>query len=173
MSKIYIFAIAIFALAFVACTENNTNVNAEKMALEKMAKTPGFTWIYLEMDKYEPKAEILPEIQRKFNSAEHTFIVFAKPSCSCPGKHLQTPAFLKTLETAGIPLDKCELYSLSSINNNHPYESTIKLKDLPTIIVMKAGKPVYSVSDTINTITNANPNSGITVEDALLLGLTE
>jgi len=172
MNHIYkFFALLAVVLLFSACTENNTNVTAEQMTIQGLAKTPGFTWITLEIAKYTPTDSIITEIKEIYNPELHSFIVFAKPSCSCPGKHLQTPEFLKTLEVAGIPLNKCEIFSVSSTNNKHPYQDKITIKELPTIIVLKANEPIFSVSETINNINATNPNAGITVEEALLLGL--
>lgn len=165
--------LVLLASIIFGCSENATNINAEQMTLQNLSKTPGFTWIYMEIEKYNPNDSIINEIQTAFNAELHSFVVFAKPSCSCPGKHLQTPAFIKTLETAGIPIDKCEIFSMSSANNKHPYDELITVKELPTIVVMKAGQPVFSVSETINNMNATNPNSGITVEQALLLGLAK
>jgi hypothetical protein len=173
MNHIYkLFALLVAVMLVSACTENNTNVTAEFMTIDGLAKTPGYTWIPLELAKYEPKDSIITEIKENYNPESHSFIVFAKPSCSCPGKHLQTPAFLKTLEVAGIPLDKCEIYSVSSTNNKHPYQDRITLTELPTILVKSRGS-FFSVSETINNINATNPNASITVEEALLLGLSD
>lgn len=161
-------AIAVFA---ISCNDNNTNIVAEQMSLTQLGKTPGFTWIYSEMDKYNPTDSIVDEIKLAYNSGMHRFIVFAKPSCSCPGKHMITPSFIKTLEVANIPLDKCEIFTMSAVGNQHPYIATITLKDLPTILVLKGDEPIFSISDTMNSAVEGNPNFGITVEGALLLGL--
>jgi hypothetical protein len=154
-----------------ACSDNPTNVTAEKMSLPQLVITPGYTWFNYELDNYQPDSFIINEIKATYNSSEHSFIIFAKPSCSCPGKHKQSPEFVKTLKQANIPIEKCEFYSMTSINNFHPLQESIVIKELPTIVVLKNGVPVFSVSDTLNNINNANPNNAIKVEQSLLFGL--
>jgi len=155
----------------MACSDNATSVNAEKMTLQEFVKMPGFTWFNYEFNNYQPDDFIVKEIQKKYNSSEHSFVIFAKPSCSCPGKHIQTSEFYKTLEKAQIPFDKCELFSVTSINNEHPYKSTISLHELPTIIILKNGNPIFSVSDTLNITNSTNKNNDMKIEESLLIGL--
>ena len=173
MKHIYkLFAMLVAVMLVAACTENNTNVTAEEMTIQELAKTPGFTWIPIRISEYTiDNDSIITGIKANYNPELHSFIIFAKPSCSCEGKHNQTPEFLKTLEVAGIPFDKCEIFSVTGTNNKHPYQDKITLTELPTILVMKANEPVFSVSETINNINATNPKAGITVEGALLLGL--
>ena len=160
-----------FPVVFISCSDENTNINAEKMTFEELEKTPGYTWFSFEIDKYEPENNVVLDIKEKFDPSKHRFILFVKPSCSCPGKHLQSPGFVKTLENAGISIDKCEIFSMSSATNLHPYMDIIKINELPAIIVMKGDMPVYSVSDTVNKSLVYNPNASLKVEQALLLGL--
>jgi thioredoxin-related protein len=165
-----IFAVFL-TLILISCSENSTNVSAEKMTVPELAITPGYTWFSYEYDNYKPDETVITDVKSKYSESEHTFLIFAKPSCSCPGKHKQTPEFFKSLAEANISESKCEIYSLSSINTNHPYKDIITINELPTIIVLKNGVPVFSITDTINNMNITNPSNALTVEKSLLLGL--
>lgn len=169
VTKILAGILLIFSL--FACSDNSTNVTAEKMSLNQLAVTPGYTWFNYELVAYQPNIAVVDEVKNQFNSSEHSFLVFAKPSCSCPGKHKQTPEFFKTLNLASIPVEKCEIYSMSSISTNHPFKDQITIKELPTILILKNGVPVYSISDTVNAMNEINPSTALNVEQALLEGL--
>ncbi len=158
-------------LAIMSCSDNNTNITAEKMTIVQLSETPGFTWIPLEMEKYVPNDTVIQKISTTFDPATHRFIIFAKPSCSCPGKQLQTPYFFKTLNAANIPLDKCEIFTMSSLTNKHPYSEIITLDDLPTVVVLKGDVPVYTITDAICNVSKIKQNAGVSVESALLNGL--
>jgi hypothetical protein len=169
--------IKLFTLAFlitllaISCSDNNTNVTAEKMSMNQLSETPGFSWVYVEMERYTPNDSVIQEIMKAYDPAVHSFILFAKPSCSCPGKQLHTPYFFKTLEAANIPVDKCEIFTMSSLTNNQPYSEIITLTDLPTIVVMKGDVPVFTITDEISNVSSTNQNTGLSVESALLSGL--
>ncbi|MDX9790427.1 MAG: hypothetical protein WC313_08715 [Candidatus Kapaibacterium sp.] len=169
----YIYALIILAaMIFIsACSENSTNITAEKVTVDQLATIPGYTWFNHEIDKYEPLPSVIQEIKETYNPSLHKFVVFMKPSCSCPGKHLQSPGFMKVLQESDIDLNLVEFFTMSNLTNNHPYSEMIILKELPTIIVLKATEPVYSVSDTLNSVNSPNSTPNLTIENALLNAL--
>ncbi len=132
----------------ISCESNPVAPQAELMDLNELAKTPGFQWFDLEIDKYQPEQSIIPQLQSKFNSSTDSLIIFVKPSCSCPGTQQYFPALIKTLREANIPLSNYKVYSMNSTNNRHPYENIFKVNQLPTFFLKNGDKAVYSISDT-------------------------
>ncbi|GAB1370487.1 hypothetical protein MASR1M45_05480 [Candidatus Kapaibacterium sp.] len=161
----------VVSVIIASCSDTGNNVTAEKMTIQQLAVTPGYTWFNFEFNQYTPDSFAITEIKKEYNADAHSFVIFAKPSCSCPGKHKQTPEFVKTLDLSQIPMDKCQIYSMASVSNNHPFKGAIEIKELPTIVVLKNGVPVFSVTDTLNSLNDNNPNNPMTIEQTLIMGL--
>lgn len=137
-----------FVSFIISCESNPVASEAELMNLTELSKTPGFQWFDLEIDKYNPDTSSINLIKQEFNPAEYNIVMYVKPSCSCPGTQQQFPALIKTLRQAGISELSYKVYSMNSEAALHPYDSIFKVNELPTFILFKDNKPVYSIGDT-------------------------
>jgi len=47
------------------------------------------------------------------------------------------------------PSSHYQILVMNSISNNHPYQSKINIKVLPTIMLLKNTNPIYCLTDTL------------------------
>lgn len=157
----------------ISCEDSPNQYTAQKMQIDNLVKTPGYSWFDVEYNAYEPSQQIVDEIKNNFDQQKHKFLVFLKPACSCPGTHKLFPAFVKSMRMSDIPDASIEYYSMRSNRDAYPYSELFTLNELPAFIVLKDGIPIYSVTDTILTRTTIeyelDPNFPVEmfVEDAL------
>lgn len=170
MKKI-ILAIIFSTAAFISCSENSTIPNALRYEFSEISNLPGYGWFNEEFEAYVIDSSKIDLIRQTYNPSVHKFLMFTRPSCTCPGAHKRFPAVFKVLQAADIPLASMEFYSFSSTQSKHPYDSLITVSSLPAFIIMKSGQPIYSIADTMNFNTYyqiAYPN---TFEDIIYEGL--
>ncbi|HRP02566.1 MAG TPA: hypothetical protein PLE30_07965 [Candidatus Kapabacteria bacterium] len=148
MKKISAFILLCFIYLLISCESNPVNSNAELMDIAVLSKTPGYQWFDLEIEKYQPDANVITQLQSAFTNPNDSIIIFVKPSCSCPGTQQYFPALIKTLREANIPLANYKVYSMNSKTANHPYENIFKVNELPTFFLKNGNNAVYSISDT-------------------------
>lgn len=137
-----------FVSFIISCESNPVASEAELMDLVELSKTPGFQWFDLEIDKYQPDSNLINQIKQEFKASTFNLVMYVKPSCSCPGTQQQFPALIKTLRESGISEANYKVYSMNSEAALHPYDSIFKVNELPTFILFKDNKPVYSIGDT-------------------------
>ncbi|MFP4368234.1 MAG: hypothetical protein ACOC2K_02685 [Bacteroidota bacterium] len=149
--KITNYFTAFFLIFFaLSCSESPISSNAEKMTLQEIKKISGFQWFNSEWSSYETNSEFVDSMRTVYDPLKHTFLLFVKPSCTCPGIHNYFPKFAKALDAAGVNESNYEIFMMNSINNNHPNEDIVDLNFLPAFYVLKYGNPVYSVMDTFD-----------------------
>ena len=137
-----------FVYLLISCESNPVSSEAELMDLAVLSKTPGFQWFDLEIDKYQPDTALVNQIKTTYNPSVYSLVLYVKPSCSCPGTQQQFPAFIKTLREAGISETNYKVYSMNSEAAIHPFDSIFKVNELPTFILLKNNRPIYSIGDT-------------------------
>ncbi len=144
---IQLFALVILGL-FVSCESNPVASEADIMDIVVLSKTPGYQWYDIEVENYQPDSNIVNQIKDKFDPALDSFVLYVKPSCSCPGTQQQFPAIMKVFNSAGIPSTNYKIYSMSSEMTKHPFESIFKVNELPSFFLMRSSNAIYSISDT-------------------------
>lgn len=145
-SLINIALIALFSLFVLSCNDNSVDPSAQLYSLEDIKIRPGFNWIELEMDKYNPDPLKIEEIHSNYDVNTNKIYMFGKPSCTCSGDHNQLAYFLKILEEADIPESNFEIYSMGSVSDDYPFVDDFQIKRLPEFFVEKNGT-FYSIID--------------------------
>ena len=158
----------IFFAGIYSCSED-TVYNAKPLTLEELKSLPGFLWFSPEYDAYKPDSARLIQIKNAFVPDEHRFIFYASLTCSCTLPQEKFPRAVKTLDSAGIDKSYYEIYSMTSTIYRQPYDTIFKVNKLPALMIMKKGKPVFSVIDSMNAAKGADTLKKI--EDYVLEGL--
>lgn len=172
MYRIYFILIALILL-LLSCNEYSTNVEADLTDYESMIRQPGFQWIPVRQNDYEPLPDKIDSIKKYYKSSEYSFLIFAKPSCTCEGPHNQLAYLFKIFELSEIDYNDSEIYAMNSIRNIHPYEDTLKINDLPAFFVLKNGEPFYSIRDTLTKRVEESQNKDKTLEGILYEALNQ
>ena len=129
-------------------TPEEPELTAQRLMIDDLTKTPGFTWFVAEMNRFEPRPELLPPITAAFQTAsEKKVCIFVKASCSCRGTQRLFPQIVKTLLDANVPEDRIEVWSMRTEQDRHPYEAMFKISALPSIYVIDNGIVRDSVQD--------------------------
>ncbi len=149
MKKLLILTAALL-FGLVACSDTATAPDAIGYKIDELSNLPGYGWFQEEYNLYDVDTNKINTIRQVFNPQEFKIIYFTRPSCSCPGSHKSFPAINKILNEAGVPIENMEFYSLNSLKSRHPYDSLFQLSYLPSFVIMKNGKAIYSVIDTLN-----------------------
>ncbi len=149
MKKLLLIIIAL-SLGFVSCDDSSTDAEAFLTDYDKMLSQPGFQWIPLRKDQYEPKPEFVDSVKKYFDANIFDFYMFAKPSCTCEGSHNQIAYLFDIFDEAEISYDNCSVYAMNSINNTHPFEEILVINELPAFYVLRNGEVYYSIRDTLN-----------------------
>ena len=171
MKILKIMMILVIYLFFVRCSDDNTVSDAIPYKIEDLNKLPGYGWFYGEYDKYNVDTNTVKLIQQRYNPSIHKILIYSMPSCACPGrKYERFPQFYKILQSVGISNDQVEFYSLNSLRSRHPYDSVIIVTTLPAFYVIKQGKPVYSLADTMDYNIYYGKPYPIKLEELLLEG---
>ncbi len=172
MKTLKFIIIVVTFLFLVKCSDDNSVSDAIPYKIEDLNKLPGYGWFYQEYDKYDVDTNLVKLIQHQYNSSIHKILIYSMPSCACPGrKYERFPQFYKILQNVGISHDKIEFYSLNSLRSRHSYDSVIVVTTLPAFYVLKQGKPVYSIADTLDFNIYYGKQYPIKLEELLLEGL--
>ncbi|HOK14300.1 MAG TPA: hypothetical protein PLU67_10470 [Candidatus Kapabacteria bacterium] len=171
MKLLKVVILVVIFLFIVKCSDDNSVSDAVPYKIEDLNKLPGYGWFYQEYDKYEVDTNIVKLIRQEYNQSMHRILIYSMPSCACPGKRYERfPQFYKILQSVGISNEKVEFYSLSSLRSRHPYDSVIVVTTLPAFYVLKQGKPVYSITDTLDFNIYYGKPYPIKLEELLLEG---
>lgn len=166
--------LCLLALTVAACDDAPTTTVDQrlgKMSVEQFRADPGYSiWFDQGYDAYPGTAgdarvrfdEKVAAIRASFDPTRHSVIMVVKPSCSCQKTQQTMPAVLKTLDAAGVPHSKIEVWitdarmaGIDEIRGTH--QPTIT--DAPTFIVSKDGVEKGRIEDL--------PEAGKTVEEML------
>ena len=148
MKKI-IFTVCVLVL-FSACENNKIENFARKTTVEDIKQNPDFAFWFLSGYKNYNVSQILSqEIQDNFDAEKHSFLIYTAPDCLCGSDYLKFPAFIKVLDSAGISEDFYQIFIVQNVATQHPYSEIFKLNSIPAFAILKDGKFIYSVSDTL------------------------
>lgn len=149
--RIYILALAMLASVFAwQCSETvSTGEDARLVTEAELVKIPGYDWYSAVKSVYHPDSATVKQIISEFDSSRHKFVVFSMPACACDNNQKLFPKAMKVLDTAGVPMKNIEMYTIKNNRSRHPYDSAITLHFIPTIVLMKDGKPIYSIIDSV------------------------
>mgnify|MGYP000861587279 CR=1 FL=1 len=167
--NLYILALAmLIAIAGWQCSETvSTSEDARLVTETELVKIPGYDWYTPVKLVYYPDPDTILAIKDEFDSSRHSFLVFSMPACACDNNQKLFPKAMKVLDTSGISMKFIEMYTVKNNKTKHPYDSLITLRFIPTIILMKDGKPVYSIIDSVIDQSIAN----YTIEGEILRAL--
>jgi hypothetical protein len=149
MKKIALLIVS-FALFLSSCDDSATNVEAELTNYETIILQPGFQWIPLRKEQYEPVSDVIDSIKKYYKPDIFSFYIFAKPSCTCEGAHNQIAFLFDIFDEADIDYSNSMIYAMNSINNIHPYQDILTINELPAFYVLKNNNITYSLRDTLN-----------------------
>ncbi|MBU3699760.1 MAG: hypothetical protein FGM33_07090 [Candidatus Kapabacteria bacterium] len=129
-------------------TPAEPELSAQQLMVDDLVKTPGFTWFVAEMNRFSPRAELLPPITAAFGASSGKKVcIFVKASCSCRGTQRLFPQIVKTLLDANVSEDRIEVWSMRTEKDRHPYEGLVSISALPSIYVIDNGVVRDSVQD--------------------------
>ncbi|MCX6140464.1 MAG: hypothetical protein NTX15_06500 [Candidatus Kapabacteria bacterium] len=157
MKSLIVLTVACF-VGFTACTTTDApESSAEILTMDKLTKTPGYSWFVAEMSTYSPDSTVISEISTSMSaSTDRKVCIFVKPSCSCRGTQRLFPQVVKTLVAANVDMSRVEIWSMRSESDKQPYQPTITLTHLPAIYILDKGAVRSVVSDLDYTDTNAD-----------------
>jgi hypothetical protein len=155
--------VALGALALASCEDTpaatTSPVRLGKMSVEEFRAEPSYAiW-------FDPTYQGFPgtaapdvarfnanveQIRAAFDADHHSVMMIVKPTCSCANTKQYMPQVLRTLDAAGIPHEKIEIWvtdshmgGFDSIKNTHNPEITVA----PTFMVMKDGVEKGRIAD--------------------------
>lgn len=160
----------VFALFMVSCENDESTKEAELITYSELLNQAGFEWFPTRYQEYQVNDSLITLISENYNSEEHEFVMFVKPSCGCEGTQEIFPAIVKILDEAGIDSEKYTFYAMGDEDFNHPYIESIDINDLPTCVTLKNGIPVYSMLDSLAFI-EAREQDTVLLEHPILYSL--
>jgi len=146
--------ISIFVLA--ACSSQEPTDAAQQLTFDELTKTPGYAWFPAEMSSYTPDPAMVDSVSHHYKESEQKICIFVKPTCSCTGTKRLFPRTVKTLQAAGVDINKVEFWSMRSHTDRQPYQDNVTLQGLPTIVIMRNGLPAGRIEQQDFTETNAD-----------------
>lgn len=145
-----ILTIALLTVFFtISCDDNSVQPEAEIMTLNQLSNVTGYAWIGTTMATYTPDSAILNEIKPLLDSNSQFFTIFTKSCGPCASTSQQFVEIIKILQICNFPEDRYQIMVMNSVSNNHPYQDMMKIKTLPTVMLLKNNSPVYSLTDTL------------------------
>jgi thiol-disulfide isomerase/thioredoxin len=101
-----------------------------------------FHWYAENQKDYKPNADAIEGLKKQKDSIE----LIAFMGTWCHDSHAIIPKFYSLLETAGFPQEKVSLIGVDRKKTTYSnLTTTLNIKNVPTIIVMKNGKEVGRV----------------------------
>lgn len=175
---IHLASVALILFTFIQCTESATDpstVEAYQSTMEDLKTTPGFDWLEIRFEYYQPNASVINQIKNAFNPAVHKFYIFAAPACSCDNEQTVFPNVMKVLSESEVYENNYYIYVMNDVKNIHPFNSEIHVNSLPGIYLIKNDVPVFSIVDTLmaRNINITEPNDMASVETIILEALQE
>lgn len=174
MKNILSFFVAAISLSFlfISC-EDTTSVKDEAslLNLNTIQNEVGYSWFYMEAEKYDPDPDIIAQIKAIFDPQIHSFLTFSEPSCSCGSKNAALSHFIKVLLQADVPESNITMYSLQNPETEHPYSDVLEFNTLPQFYVLKDTTIIMDVQKEKSDFAVQHPDDTITFEELILEAL--
>ncbi len=151
--------LAVFVVSIlVGCsTTEPTELKAEKLSMEELTKSPGYSWFSAEMSNYVPNtADVSAIASTMAANPDRTVCIFVRPTCSCRGTQRLFPQIVKSLVAANVDMSRVEIWSMRNTTDSQPYPSRLTITELPSIYVFSGSTVHAKVSDRDYTETNAS-----------------
>lgn len=147
MKKVY-FLIAISFL-LVSCSTQESEYNSEKITLDQIRNDWRFYGFDIYYSNYKVDTLLLNEFKSTYNPVNFKFLFFTSPACYTCGKlDSIIPFALKIIKSAGFN-DSCfEIYNTPIKTAHQPYETILKLNDVPSAFSFDRNTKFYSILDT-------------------------
>ena len=118
-----------------------------KTDIQKLTDAKAYPWFNANYQSYKPAATTAAELKKNL-PADATILVFGGTWCSDTQNLL--PKFYKTLDEAGIPRKKVELYLVDEQKNSpEALEKQYGVISVPTFIVLQQGEERGRVVESI------------------------
>lgn len=129
-------AATFFIVSCATTTEPSTE--AQKLSVTELTQTPGFAWFVAELNGYTPKTVHVDRVRASMAAApEKKVYIFVRPTCSCRGTQRMFPQVMKTLMSAGVDMDRIEVWSMKTTTDSQPYSSMFTVSQLPAFFVVE------------------------------------
>lgn len=175
MKNILSFFIAAISFSFLVIScDGTTSVKDEAslLNLNTIQNEVGYSWFYMEAERYEPDPDIIAQIKAVFDPQMHSFLTFSEPSCSCGSRNATFSHFIKVLLEADVPESNITMYSLQNPETEHPYSDVVDFNALPQFYVLKDTTIIMDVQKEKSDFAVQNPDDTITYEELILEALT-
>ena len=169
MKKILLTFLILIVIVISACADETENI-AQTVTLEEVKQNPDFFWFMAGYNNFNVSQPLLLDIKQAFIPEKHSFLIYTESNCLCGSDYLKFPALIKVLDSADISSDYYQIFIVQNTDAQHPYSNIFRLSRTPTFIILREGKFVYSVNDTLLLKYNflQEPNR---LEEVLLEGL--
>ena len=142
--------LCLLAVVMAGCedtTPTATTVNLGRATLaEFRANTVYNAWYTTGYDAFPAAADKagfdanVARIKAVIDSSQYTVAMAVKPSCGCQDTQREMPRVMKTLDAAGFPQDKVEIYITDAgLRGIDDAKTKYAITDAPTFIVLKNG----------------------------------
>lgn len=140
---------AVLAVVAVSCTTTTEpSTEAQRLSMDDLTKTPGFTWFVAELDRFTPNQTFVQGVQTSMQLAPSRKVcVFVRPTCSCRGTQRMFPQIMKTLISAGVDANRIEVWSMRNLTDTHPYSGIFSITQLPVVYVLQNDSVRATISD--------------------------
>lgn len=147
MKKVYF--LLVISIILFSCSTQESEYNSEKMTLDQIRTDWRFYGFDIYYQNYKVDSLLLNEFKNSYNPANFKFLFFTSPACYTCGKlDSIIPFALKIIKSAGF-YDSCfEIYNTPIKTAHHPYETILKLNDVPAAFSFDRKTKFYSILDT-------------------------
>lgn len=138
--------ILLFCVSFVASAQITTSDWVGKTQTSKAMEE--LLWFSEGFDAYTPDSATVANLKNEV--ASYTFIAFGGTWCG--DTKFLLPQFFKTIAASGVPEENVLLYFLDTrMKSPEKLERSYKIKSIPTFIVLKDGKEVGRIVESVQT----------------------
>jgi hypothetical protein len=156
----------IVALVLGSCEETfEPKREAVQYTKDNLLNDINYGWFKSYWILYEPDSSFIDSVKSVYNPNIHKFVFFIEPSCECKQIERSPADLLKCFDNAEIMESNYEIYSLGTLDSEHPYSDQIHISILPAAYLLKSGQSVYSILETFRNARLANDS--IFVEEFL------
>ena len=147
MKKLAIlFLISLFVFS---CKDNSSDTPQEaaiQINIDEVGFVPGFSTYRSEYDAFDTDDQLVNQIAQNINE-DDKYVFYIKPNCGCNKTKFTFPHLMKILEEAGIEKSQIEIYSMTSVYNEYPYDDLISLSDVPNFYAILSGETYQIVEN--------------------------
>ena len=145
--KQYILLIVLAISSMLYSCSDDADFTTKVVERSQLSSVAGFAWFETFVFTYNPDATIVEEI-KSLNKANYSYYFFAAPTCNCDTTQNFFPNAVKTLDDALVPQSATKFIAMKNISAENPFKANFKLRELPTIYLVKDNQPFYCISDT-------------------------